>query len=122
MPDSITEMRPIARRMVLRATTAAVSTLLMIGLARHPSAAPESATIDIANFTFAPAELAVAPGATVTWTNHDDIPHTVTSSDGAFKSPALDTDESFSFTFARGGSYQYFCSLHPHMVGTVTVG
>ncbi len=118
MPDPITELRPLARRMVLRAAT----TLLVTALARRPSAAAEIATVVIANFTFAPAEIAVAPGTTVTWTNHDDIPHTVTSSDGAFKSRALDTDESFSFTFARSGSHQYFCSLHPHMVGAVTVG
>jgi plastocyanin len=50
------------------------------------------------------------------------MPHTVTSADGAFKSPALDTDESFSYTFAQSGRYRYFCALHPHMVGTVKVG
>jgi plastocyanin len=57
----------------------------------------------------------------VTWTNRDDIPHTVASTTKAFKSPALDTDDSYSFTFTTAGSYEYFCSLHPHMTGTVVV-
>jgi plastocyanin len=105
--------------MVLRAAAATGGALLMMAPRWLPAA--ESAAIIIANFAFAPTDLTVAAGATVTWTNHDDIPHTVTSADGAFKSPALDTDESFSFTFARSGRYRYFCQLHPHMVGTVTV-
>ena len=67
--------------------------------------------------------LTVATGTKVTWTNSDEEPHTVTSADGGimFKSPALDTDEKFSFTFDRPGSYKYFCSIHPHMVGTIVV-
>jgi plastocyanin len=108
--------------MVLRATLMAGTTLAMIALAARPTAAAETVTISIDNFAFSPAELSVAPGTTVIWTNHDDIPHTVTSTDGAFKSHALDTDDSFSFTFEKAGSYQYFCSLHPHMVGMIKVG
>jgi plastocyanin len=119
MTDPIAEMRPMARRMVLRAAAAAGGALLMMAPRWLPAA--ESATIIIANFTFAPRDLAVAAGTTVTWTNHDDMPHTVTSTDGAFRSPALDTDERFSFTFGERGSYRYFCALHPHMVGTVQV-
>ena len=83
--------------------------------------AAETAAIVIANFAFAPRDLTIAAGTTVTWTNRDDIPHTVTSTDGAFRSPALDTDDSFAFTFEKAGSYRYFCTLHPHMVGTVEV-
>jgi plastocyanin len=83
--------------------------------------APSTVTID--NFAFAPAILAVAPGTKVTWDNKDEEPHTVTSADGGmmFKSPALDTDDKFSFTFDKPGTYKYFCSIHPHMVGTIVV-
>jgi plastocyanin len=121
MSEPIAALRPLARRMVLHAALAAGATLVMVPLARRPAAA-DTVKVYIDNFTFAPAELTVAPGTTVVWTNHDDIPHTVTSSNGAFKSHALDTDDSFSFIFEKAGSYRYFCSLHPHMVGTVKVG
>ena len=79
--------------------------------------------VKIDNFSFGPATLTVAAGATVTWTNHDDIPHTVVSADDtkAFKSRVLDTDEKFSFTFSKAGTYPYFCSLHPKMTGRVIV-
>jgi plastocyanin len=80
----------------------------------------EDTNITIDNFTFAPAELTVKVGTTVTWTNHDDIPHTIVSA-GKFRSKALDTDNSFSFTFTAAGDYKYFCSLHPHMTGTIKV-
>jgi plastocyanin len=84
------------------------------------SARCEDQTITIDNFTFAPAQLVVKVGTTVTWKNQDDIPHTVVSA-GKFKSKALDTDDSFSFTFTMVGDYTYFCSLHPHMTGTIKV-
>ncbi|HWU00558.1 MAG TPA: plastocyanin/azurin family copper-binding protein [Terriglobales bacterium] len=79
--------------------------------------------VDIDNFDFAPMTLTVTVGTQVTWTNHDDIPHTVVSADTppAFKSPALDTDDSFSVTFSKPGTYSYFCSVHPKMVGTIVV-
>jgi plastocyanin len=77
-------------------------------------------TVTIDNFTFAPAALTVKVGDTVTWKNHDDIPHTVVSA-GKFRSKALDTDDSFSFTFTATGDYKYFCSLHPHMTGMIKV-
>jgi amicyanin len=83
--------------------------------------AAADAKVNIDNFTFGPEKLTVKAGTTVTWTNEDDIPHTVASSTKAFKSKALDTDDSFSFTFTTPGTYEYFCSLHPHMVGTVVV-
>jgi plastocyanin len=81
----------------------------------------EDATVKIDNFTFAPALLTVKAGTTVRWLNEDDIPHTVASSTRAFKSKALDTDDSFSFTFGAPGTYEYFCSLHPHMKATIVV-
>ena len=86
-------------------------------------AAAEPNTIGIDNFAFGPKDLTVAVGTTVTWINHDDEPHTVVSSDDTklFKSGALDTNDKFSFTFTKAGTYQYFCSIHPHMTGTVVV-
>ena len=83
--------------------------------------APAAASVQIANFTFKAPVTTVKPGATVTWTNADDIPHTVVSKDGVFKSKVLDTGDKFSFTFAKPGQFGYFCSLHPHMTGTIVV-
>ena len=80
-----------------------------------------SAEVKIDNFSFGPTALTVAVGTTVTWTNRDDIPHTVVSDDKAFKSKVLDTDEKFSFTFTKPGTYGYFCSIHPKMTGKVVV-
>ena len=77
--------------------------------------------VTIDNFTFTPPELTVAVGTTVKWVNHDDIPHLVVNKDKAFRSKALDTDDSFSYTFASAGTFDYFCALHPHMVGKVIV-
>ena len=83
--------------------------------------APASA-VSIDNFTFTPQALTVKAGTTVTWTNKDDIPHGIASANNAFtKSKALDTDDSYSFTFTTPGTYQYFCYIHPHMVGTIVV-
>jgi plastocyanin len=81
-------------------------------------AADTMVTID--NFTFEPAQLTVKAGTTVTWKNRDDIPHTVVSA-GKFRSKAMDTDDNYSFTFTAAGDYPYFCSLHPHMTGTIKV-
>lgn len=78
------------------------------------------AEVKIDNFSFGPA-ITVAAGTTVTWTNHDDIPHTVVSDDKLFKSKVLDTDEKFSYTFGKPGTYPYFCSVHPKMTGKVVV-
>jgi plastocyanin len=79
------------------------------------------AAIRIDNFSYPPPTLVVAPGTTVTWTNADDSPHTVREKDGKFKSAALDTDDTFSQTFTAPGEYEYFCSIHPRMVGKVVV-
>jgi plastocyanin len=105
------------RRFVGAALVGAV--LAAGGLA--PVMAGADATAKIDNFTFEPATLTVKAGTTVTWTNEDDIPHTVVATDRAFRSKALDTDDKFSFTFTTPGSYEYFCSLHPHMKATVVV-
>jgi plastocyanin len=77
--------------------------------------------VTIDNFTFSPKDLTVAVGTTVKWINHDDIPHTVVEKNTTFRSKALDTDDSYSFTFTSAGSFDYFCGLHPHMVGKVIV-
>lgn len=81
----------------------------------------ETTEVKIDNFSFGPADLTVPAGTTVTWTNRDDIPHTVVSTDKVFKSKVLDTDEKFSFTFSKAGTYPYFCSIHPKMTGKVVV-
>jgi amicyanin len=81
----------------------------------------EDATVKIDNFTFDPPRLTVRVGTTVTWINRDDIPHTIAASAKTFKSKALDTDDKFSFTFTAPGSFEYFCSLHPHMTGAIVV-
>ena len=97
--------------------------LSVIGAAMFAAAAARSAemTVMIDNFTFNPPRLTVTAGTTVTWDNGDDIPHTVASSARVFRSRALDTNDKFSFTFATPGVYEYFCSLHPHMTGTIVV-
>jgi amicyanin len=98
--------------------------LLLVSAVGTPVGAQQkspTAEVRIDNFSFGPAELKVPAGTTVTWTNHDDIPHNVVSTEGAFKSKVLDTDEKFSFTFNKPGTYPYFCSIHPKMTGKVLV-
>jgi plastocyanin len=85
------------------------------------AAVPAAAAVEIANFTFKAPATTVKVGTTVTWINADDIPHTVVSKDGVFKSKVLDSGDKFSFTFAKPGQFGYFCSLHPHMTGTIIV-
>jgi plastocyanin len=87
--------------------------------ANAQQAPAKNVEITIDNFSFAPGTFTVAVGTTVTWINHDDIPHTVVSTDGVFKSKVMDTDEKFSYTFTKAGSYPYFCSVHPKMTGTI---
>ncbi|MBV9860239.1 MAG: cupredoxin family copper-binding protein [Alphaproteobacteria bacterium] len=120
----MTTFWPATRRAV--ATAAALVALVSSAnwLARHGHAAAAAAPqVVIDDFTFGPAVMTVARGTTVTWTNKDDDPHTV-ASDGdpkLFKSPALDTDQSFAFTFNEAGTFKYFCTIHPRMRGTVVV-
>jgi len=85
----------------------------------QPSAANVAVKID--NFVFGPQTITVPVGTTVTWTNSDDIPHTAVSTDGVFKSKVMDTDEKFSYTFTKAGTYPYYCSVHPKMTGQVVV-
>ncbi len=88
-----------------------------------PSAAqtPDSNRIVIQEFMFTPNTLTVKAGATVTWVNMDDEPHTVVSNTRLFRSGALDTKESFSFKFTQAGTYHFTCSIHPRMVGIIVV-
>lgn len=92
------------------------------GIGFAASARADDAAVNIDNFTFTDAVLTVKPGTTVTWTNRDDIPHSVVDKNRKlFRSKVLDTGESFSFTFQEPGRYDYFCGLHPHMTGRIVV-
>ena len=103
------------------ATATMLAAVVLPGWARSTPQASAGA-ISIDNFTFTPQTLTVKAGTTVTWTNKDDIPHGIAATNNAFKrSQALDTDDSYSFTFTTPGSYQYFCYVHPHMTGTIVV-
>ena len=111
----------------------AATTLLVLSFsllrASHamPSASEQNSSSDksevtIDNFSFTPPTVTVPVGTTVTWVNHDDVPHNVVSSEGkTLKSPVLDTDEKFSYTFTKAGNYPYYCGIHPKMTGTVVV-
>lgn len=99
---------------------------LFVGIEPRLSASagekPTSNTeVKIDNFTFGPAAITVPVGSTVTWTNHDDVPHVVASDDNIFKSKALDTEDHFAFTFTNPGTYEYFCAIHPKMTAKVVV-
>src|SRR5262245_7658580 len=85
------------------------------------AAASASADVRIDNFSFSAQTITVPAGTEIRWTNHDDIPHTVVSEDKSFKSTVLDTDQQFTYTLTKPGTYKYFCSLHPKMTGTVVV-
>jgi plastocyanin len=110
-------MTPTTLRGLRLSLAVAAAILLQFGGAELHA---ETIAVSIDNFTFAPVELKVKIGDTITWTNHDDIPHTVVSA-GKFRSKTLDTDNAFSFTFTAAGDYKYFCSLHPHMTGMIKV-
>jgi amicyanin len=94
---------------------------LLIGVAVVAAPVKPDAQVMIDNFTFNAQRITVKAGTTVTWVNEDDIPHTVAATGKEFKSKVLDTDDKFSFTFTTAGTFEYFCSLHPHMTGTVVV-
>jgi plastocyanin len=109
-------MSPVSRR------AAIVLAAAFIARATRPARAAEAA-VNIDNFAFAPATLTVPAGTTVVWRNRDDIPHTVMSSDSPprFRSPPLDTGDTFKHVFDSPGTFRYFCSIHPHMQGSVVV-
>jgi plastocyanin len=105
-------------------------TICLLGISNWPGNSRElraqenaaaTAEVKIDNFSFASMSITVATGTTVTWINRDDIPHTVVSTEGIFKSKVLDTDEKFSYTFAKPGTFSYFCSIHPKMTARVMV-
>lgn len=103
----------------------ALALMTALGLSARWAAAldtnPSGAEVKIDNFSFTPQEIKVKAGTTIVWTNRDDIPHTVTSTDSTFKSKTLDTDDKFTTTFTKPGTYTYFCSIHPKMTGKVIV-
>jgi plastocyanin len=109
----------------LRASLAAASFALIAGLssfaAGQSAGAPGALQVAIKNFDFHPMAVIVPVGGSVTWTNHDGEPHTVTSVDGSFRSEALDEDDTYTFKFTKPGVYQYICTIHPKMRATVTV-
>lgn len=101
-----------------------IAAIVLLARTSSVSVTAQAATapdVKIDNFSFGPPTLTVAAGTMVTWTNRDDIPHTIVGTEGAFRSKALDTDGKFSYTFAKPGTYSYFCSIHPKMTGKVVV-
>ena len=124
MQTLLSHIRPATARLTPgRAVVVAMLAGPVVGafVAYGALAAQEPNEVVIDNFTFGPQELSVAVGTTVKWVNHDDIPHNVVNKDKTFRSKALDTDDSYSFTFASAGTFDYFCGLHPHMQGKIIV-
>jgi plastocyanin len=124
MRNLINQLRLAAARLSPgRAVVAAMLLGPLVGalLAYGAVAAQEPNEVKIDNFTFTPPELTVPVGTTVKFVNHDDIPHSVVDKNKAFRSKALDTEDSFTFTFASAGTFDYFCGLHPHMTGKIIV-
>lgn len=118
---------PSARRAV-RLSTCVLACLTAVGSTAPPqpsvpTTGPAVTDVSIDNFAFSPREVTVEVGATVRWTNKDDVPHTATATDKPreFDSKTLDTDDRYSHAFARPGTYTYFCAVHPHMTGKVIV-
>lgn len=95
--------------------------LVMIPSHARSEDAQAAREIRVDNFSFSPENLTVPINATITWVNKDDVPHVIASNDGVFKSKALDTDDKYSYTFTRAGTYPYYCSIHPKMVGKIIV-
>ena len=114
-------MRVTLRGAIGPAALGAAVGLILAGLVLPSGAQDAAVTVTIDNFTFNPQTVTVKAGTTVAWTNKDDIPHAIAAVGKLFKSKALDTDNSYSFTFTTPGTYAYFCSLHPHMTGTIMV-
>jgi plastocyanin len=105
-----------------RPTAGTSTSMPMASMSVTAPAAPVSGDqVNIDSFAFVPATLTVRAGSTVTWTNHDEEPHTVAASDGSFHSPGMGTGGTFSHTFATAGTFDYVCSIHPMMHGTVVV-
>ena len=117
------------RKQIIFGTAAILAMALALAVGCRPESAanpgdkPSSGTtVKIDNFSFGPNTLTVPAGTTITWTNHDDVPHVVTSDDNTmFKSKPLDTDDHFSFTFPKPGTYNYYCAIHPKMTAKIVV-
>jgi plastocyanin len=108
--------------MNLKRIIAATIVTVTIGFAQGGAAqAAQTISISAQNFMFSPGTITVKAGATVTWVNHDEEPHTIFNDAGLFRSSALDTNESFSYTFDKPGTYHYVCTIHPRMTGTIIV-
>jgi plastocyanin len=121
-------LAPRGRRIAVLLGAVGVTALLAAALPELTAAgeavvkaAASPAAVQIDNFHFAPATLTITAGTTVTWKNDDDSPHRVADNNGTFKSAALDTDDTFSHTFATAGEYPYICSIHPYMIGKIIV-
>jgi amicyanin len=114
-------LRNTLRTTVIAATLGATTAAILAAIVLPGRTQGSASVVSIDNFTFNPQKLTVEAGTAVTWTNKDDIPHAIAAVGKEFKSKVLDTDNSFSFTFTTPGSYDYFCSLHPHMTGTIVV-
>ncbi len=116
----------------MKKSISSVATIVAIALAivtsvrteARPAGGDQSGKYEVTidNFSFSPATLTIPAGATVTWINHDDVPHNILSSEGKIlRSPVLDTDQKFSYTFNKPGTYPYYCGIHPKMIGKVVV-
>ena len=118
------------KKAILSAATTVI-VAMAFGLSRSSQARPAANgqntsngqyQVEIDNFSFGPATLTVPVRTTVTWVNKDDVPHKVVSADAKdIKSPVLDTDQKFTYTFTKTGTYPYYCSIHPKMTGKVIV-
>ena len=115
------------RKLFFAGSIVALSLALAAVVILHPTRAKSEDTqtasmeVRVDNFTFGPDTLTVPANSTVTWINKDEVPHVIASNDGLFKSKALDTDDKYSYTFTKAGTYAYYCSIHPKMVGKIVV-
>jgi plastocyanin len=114
------------KKLFLSAVLIALPMALSAVLFLHPTRAtgedkPSATEVRVDNFSFGPETLTVPVNSTVTWVNKDDVPHVIASTDGLFKSKALDTDDKYSFAFSKAGTYSYYCSIHPKMAGKIVV-
>ena len=110
------------KKAILAISALSIVALALVSKGGQAKAAATEFQVKIDNFSFGPSDLTVPVGSTVTWINQDDVPHNVRSTDGKdIKSPVLDTDQKFTFTFSQAGTYAYYCSIHPKMTGKVVV-
>jgi len=115
----------LARPRIVLPLAAVLSTLLSVlivtATTTHASTPGQNVDVSIARFAYGPQDITIAPGTTVTWINHDEAPHTVTSTDKSFASKGMDTDDRYRHTFANEGDFAYICTVHPFMTGVVHV-